>query len=120
MTVPSNPLASRTSRRNFLTAVGLGAAGLGLAACVGPGTTRGNTPNAAAGGTVSMPAPVSAAPVTGAVSFAHWRAEDKATFDTIIAQVPDREPRRHRHPGHRSVRRLPGHRPATHQDRRSR
>jgi raffinose/stachyose/melibiose transport system substrate-binding protein len=91
VTLPSNPLASRTSRRNFLTAVGLGAAGLGLAACVGPGTTRGNTP-AGAGGSVSMPAPVGAAPVTGAVSFAHWRAEDKATFDTIIGQFQTENP----------------------------
>jgi raffinose/stachyose/melibiose transport system substrate-binding protein len=69
-TTPRAPLA--LSRRRLLGlagAVGLGAA---TAACAGPGGSK----------------PQASAPATGAaqgkVSFAHWRAEDKAAFDTLI------------------------------------
>src|SRR6478735_4464504 len=73
-------------RRRFLTGIGaLGTAGA-LTACVGPTiTSRGS---ATAGGpgasTLLLPA-VDAKPATGTISFAHWRAEDKAVFDTLIA-----------------------------------
>jgi len=54
-----------------------GAVGLGVAAtaCAGPGSGGGNE---GAG-------PVATGPVEGELSFAHWRAEDKAVFDQIIA-----------------------------------
>jgi raffinose/stachyose/melibiose transport system substrate-binding protein len=63
-----------------LAAVGLGGAVTG---CAGPGTVRGNSPRA--GAVASAPAPVPSAPVQGDISFAHWRAEDKAVFDQVIA-----------------------------------
>lgn len=57
----------------------LGALGLGAtaAACAGPG---GST---APGGATGPSAPATGA-VTGRVSFAHWRGEDKAVFDELI------------------------------------
>jgi raffinose/stachyose/melibiose transport system substrate-binding protein len=57
----------------------LGALGLGAsaAACAGPG---GSTKPAGASG----PAAPSTGAVTGKVSFAHWRGEDKAVFDELI------------------------------------
>lgn len=62
------------SRRRLLhLAAGSGAAAA-LAACAGPG----------AGTTTTAAAPSASGSVKGDLSFAHWRAEDKATFDTII------------------------------------
>lgn len=75
--------APEINRRRFLSVLGAGSATVGLAACAGPGTTRGGA-RAGAGGSMSMPAPVGAGPATGSLSFAHWRAEDKETFTTII------------------------------------
>jgi raffinose/stachyose/melibiose transport system substrate-binding protein len=75
------------NRRLFLSGAGaLGAAGA-LSACVGPNiTARGS--GGATGGPGSSSQLLAAAdgtPAKGTVSFAHWRAEDKAVFDTLIA-----------------------------------
>ena len=76
-----NPIA----RRNFLQ--GLGALGVGasLTACVGPTITSRGGGGSPAGAAASLLDPVKDAPATGTVSFAHWRAEDKEVFDTLIA-----------------------------------
>ncbi|WP_159706050.1 ABC transporter substrate-binding protein [Arthrobacter sp. 18067] len=68
---------SQISRRQAMAV--LGALGLGAtaAACAGPG---GST---APGGATGPSAPATGA-VTGRVSFAHWRGEDKAVFDELI------------------------------------
>ena len=74
-------------RRRFLTGLGaLGTAGA-LTACVGPTiTSRGSaTAGSGAGASAALLGAVDAKPATGTVSFAHWRAEDKAVFDTLIA-----------------------------------
>lgn len=72
------------SRRTLLALMGGAGAAVTLGACAGPGSTA---PKGGEGG----------APVTGdakgEVSFAHWRAEDKAAFDKLIeefeAKFPD-------------------------------
>ncbi|MCD4849455.1 extracellular solute-binding protein [Arthrobacter sp. AK01] len=68
---------SQISRRQAMAV--LGALGLGAtaAACAGPG---GST---APGGATGPSAPATGA-ITGRVSFAHWRGEDKAVFDELI------------------------------------
>ncbi|MFQ6171564.1 ABC transporter substrate-binding protein [Oryzobacter sp. R7] len=78
-------------RRRFLH--GLGALGLGgaLSACVGPTITTGGASGAATTAADAL-APVSAEKATGTVSFAHWRAEDKAVFDTLIAAFRKENP----------------------------
>ncbi len=71
------------SRRHFLT--GLAATGV-LAGCALPGTVRagGGPPGgAAASGPALVPPP--AVPAAGALSFAHWRGEDREVLDRIIA-----------------------------------
>jgi raffinose/stachyose/melibiose transport system substrate-binding protein len=71
-TTPDAPRALTRRRLLGLTgAVGLGAL---TAACAGPGGSKSQA---------SAPATGSA---EGKVSFAHWRAEDKAAFDTLIAK----------------------------------
>lgn len=73
---------------------GLGALGVGgaLSACVGPTiTSRGSGSGSAAAATEVL-APVGTAKATGTVSFAHWRAEDKAVFDTLIASFRKENP----------------------------
>ena len=80
------------ARRSFLH--GLGALGVGasLTACVGPTiTSRGNA-GTAGGAATSLLDPVKEAPATGTVSFAHWRAEDKDVFDTLIASFVKANP----------------------------
>ncbi len=80
------------ARRSFLH--GLGALGVGasLTACVGPTiTSRGS--GSAAGAAASLLDPVKEAPATGTVSFAHWRAEDKEVFDTLIASFVKANPK---------------------------
>lgn len=68
------PISTRLSRRGLLGLAG--AAGVaGVAACAGPGGST--SPSAPAG-------PATGA-VEGEVSFAHWRAEDSAAFDELIA-----------------------------------
>ena len=73
-----------TDRRSFLT--GVGALGLGgvLSACVGPSIRTSGSPTGggSTAGAKLLPA-ADSAPATGTVSFAHWRAEDKAVFDTL-------------------------------------
>jgi raffinose/stachyose/melibiose transport system substrate-binding protein len=65
------------SRRRLLQA--LAVAGIGAAtACAAPGARSGT------GGRVAAAA-IPTGPITGEVSFAHWRAEDKAVFDKLIA-----------------------------------
>ncbi len=78
------------SRRGFLTAFGAGAAAAGLTACVGPGTTRGG--HGSTGGTLTMPDQVGTGPAKGKLSFAHWRAEDKAAFATLIDKFKKANP----------------------------
>ncbi len=78
-------LPTALNRRRFLGALGATAATAGLTACAGPGTTRGGGARAGAATGMSMPAQVGKSPATGSLSFAHWRAEDKDTFNSIIA-----------------------------------
>ncbi len=70
------------SRRSLLGLLGAAGAGTALAACAGPGSNNSGEPSAVATGEAR-----------GEVSFAHWRAEDTATFDELIAtftqQFPD-------------------------------
>lgn len=88
----SNPIT--IDRRRFLT--GLGALGVGgaLTACVGPSiTARGSsTAGSGSGSSTALLAAVDTKPATGAVSFAHWRAEDKAVFDKLIASFTKANP----------------------------
>jgi raffinose/stachyose/melibiose transport system substrate-binding protein len=73
------------NRRRFLQGVGaLGLTGL-ASACVGPTITRGGAAATGAAGSTQLLPAVNAKPATGAISFAHWRAEDKAVFDRLIA-----------------------------------
>jgi raffinose/stachyose/melibiose transport system substrate-binding protein len=67
------------TRRRLLQLMGLGGAGA-LAGCAAPGSTGGGPAGAVAGG-----AAIPTGPAQGEVSFAHWRAEDKAVFDELIA-----------------------------------
>lgn len=83
-------MSAGMSRRAFLTTLGAGTAALGLAGCVGPGTTRGGS--GAGSPSASMPAPVGPAPASGSLSFAHWRAEDRAAFTTLIGQFRKANP----------------------------
>ncbi|MGG5261138.1 ABC transporter substrate-binding protein [Phycicoccus avicenniae] len=80
-----------TTRRRLLS--GLGALGVGgaLSACVGP-TITGRGTGASAGAEAAVLPAVSADKATGTVSFAHWRAEDKAVFDTLIAEFRTQNP----------------------------
>jgi raffinose/stachyose/melibiose transport system substrate-binding protein len=74
-------------RRHFLTGLGaLGTAGA-LSACVGPTITSrgGATAGSGSGASAALLGAVDAKPAAGTISFAHWRAEDKAVFDTLIA-----------------------------------
>lgn len=81
--------ASPIGRRRFLAVAGaLAATATG---CAGPGTVRGGgNPSGNAGPELK---PVGPGKVSGSLSFAHWRAEDKTAFDTLIARF------RARHPG---------------------
>ena len=68
---------SQISRRQAMALLGALGLGASAAACAGPG---GSTKPAGASG----PAAPSTGAVTGKVSFAHWRGEDKAVFDELI------------------------------------
>jgi raffinose/stachyose/melibiose transport system substrate-binding protein len=72
----NNPLQSpHFSRRTALQLLGAGGIGAALAACAGPGSTASSAGSAApVGGKAS-----------GAISFAHWRAEDKEVFAKLIS-----------------------------------
>ncbi len=72
-------MTSYFSRRSLIKLAGLSGLGVTLAACAGPGSGSSaptETPDAGAGLTGA---------VEGAISFAHWRGEDKEVFDKIIA-----------------------------------
>lgn len=72
-------MSTNISRRHAIGFLGLAGIGATLAACAGPG---GSAQTAA---TLMAPktGPITG-PITGDVSFAHWRAEDKEAFDTLI------------------------------------
>jgi raffinose/stachyose/melibiose transport system substrate-binding protein len=70
------------SRRSLLALLGGVGATAALGACAGPGSTAGNK---------QAGAPATGA-ATGEVSFAHWRAEDKAAFDKLINQFQAKFP----------------------------
>ncbi|SCK56531.1 ABC transporter substrate-binding protein [Streptomyces sp. WMMB 322] len=68
-------------RRRAAQILGAGAVGLFGAACAGPGTAKGGDKGAS-----SVPSPAaSGEKVDGKISFAHWRAEDKAAFEELVA-----------------------------------
>ena len=69
------------TRRSLLTAAGVGGLGLALASCAGPGSGTTSPTTAASSGAAATLDPSKA---NGAISFAHWRGEDKAVFDEII------------------------------------
>ena len=72
-----SPLQRHLTRRRLLQLLGAAGAGAAVAGCGGgPGGTAAPS---------SAPAPQTGGAVTGALSFAHWRAEDKTVFDQIIA-----------------------------------
>lgn len=72
-------MSTTLSRRSLLQLAGLTGVGLTLTACAGPGA--GTQPGGAASTAVDL-----TGPVQGSISFAHWRGEDKAQFDAIIAE----------------------------------
>lgn len=67
---------SQISRRRALSLFGLAGFGVAAAACAGPGGSVSPTTAGAAGPATGD--------ITGEVSFAHWRGEDKAVFDELI------------------------------------
>lgn len=67
-------MTTRINRRLLLAMMGAGGASA-LAACAGPGSTGGG----------EQEAPETDGAIEGEVSFAHWRAEDQAAFDEMIA-----------------------------------
>lgn len=76
--MPAGPLSVPPfTRRRFLHLAGLAGVGALTAACAGPGGDG--------GGAAALPSESAGGPVTGEVSFAHWRAEDKAVFDELVA-----------------------------------
>ena len=68
---------SQISRRQAIAILGALGFGATAAACAGPGGTT------APGGATGPAAPATGA-ITGKVSFAHWRGEDKVVFDELI------------------------------------
>ncbi|WP_024818273.1 ABC transporter substrate-binding protein [Arthrobacter sp. 31Y] len=68
---------SQISRRQAMAVLGALGFGATAAACAGPGGST--TPGGATG-----PAAPATGDITGRVSFAHWRGEDKAVFDELI------------------------------------
>jgi raffinose/stachyose/melibiose transport system substrate-binding protein len=80
MPIPSTP---RYSRRRALQLLGVGGLGLAATACAGPGGSS-SAPGAA---------PVkTSGKIEGSLSFAHWRAEDKAVFSKIIESFDAEHP----------------------------
>jgi len=77
-------------RRQILRGAAILGAGAAAAACAGPGTVRGGSRGPAS--QASAPAPIGTAKVSGDLSFAHWRAEDKAVFDKIIGDFAKANP----------------------------
>ncbi len=80
-------------RRRFLQVLGAAGTGAALAGCVGPTITARGAAGSTSGQTnAQLLAPATATPATGTISFAHWRAEDKAVFDTLIASFVKANP----------------------------
>ena len=77
----TNPTSTQFSRRSLLALLGAVGAGAAVAGCAGPGSTADNQPTGLATGKAE-----------GEISFAHWRAEDKAAFDKLIAQFTGKFP----------------------------
>lgn len=80
-------LATTLSRRRLLQLLGAGGVGAFAAACAGPGGSK-----KSAGATAAPKSAASSASVKGKVSFAHWRAEDKAVFDKMIQSFEAKYP----------------------------
>ncbi|MER6834078.1 ABC transporter substrate-binding protein [Streptomyces cellulosae] len=74
-------------RRSAFRLFGAAGLGLGLAACAGPGGG-----SSGASGGASPSALATSGPVKGTVSFAHWRAEDKAVFADLIKAFAKKYP----------------------------
>jgi raffinose/stachyose/melibiose transport system substrate-binding protein len=70
------------SRRRALALLGALGAGAAASACAGPGSTSNDAPPKAA----------DTGKVTGAISFAHWRGEDRQVLDQIIADFVTANP----------------------------
>jgi len=85
---------STIGRRRFLQGITALGAGGALSACVGPSITRGGVTGATAGANAGaqLLAVTDGKPASGEVSFAHWRAEDKAVFDKLIASFVKANP----------------------------
>jgi raffinose/stachyose/melibiose transport system substrate-binding protein len=76
---------SSVDRRGLLKLLGATGIGLATAACAGPGGTGASSATSAAGvATTGSP--------SGAVSFAHWRSQDKAVFAKLIAGFEKKYP----------------------------
>lgn len=75
------------NRRRLLQMFGVAAGGLTVGACAGPGGS-----NSSGGQAPAAAAPTQGGKVSGKVSFAHWRAEDKAVFDKMIADFAKKYP----------------------------
>lgn len=71
---------STIDRRRFLALASAVGGSAALAACAGPDTSSpGETPAAGNDGAATS------GPISGDISFAHWRAEDTEVFDQLIA-----------------------------------
>ena len=82
------PELTSLSRRRLLQAAGLGVATTTLGACAGPGA-GGPSGGGKSGGTATKLDPTKA---SGSISFAHWRGEDKAAFDEVVAKLKESYP----------------------------
>ncbi|MBT2415480.1 extracellular solute-binding protein [Streptomyces sp. ISL-12] len=80
-------MTSTLDRRSALRLFGATGLGLGLAACAGPGGGSGTT-----AGSASPSGVTTSGAVEGAVSFAHWRAEDKAVLAGLIKKFAKAHP----------------------------
>ena len=82
------PELTSLSRRRLLQAAGLGVATTTLGACAGPGA-GGPSGDGKSGDTATKLDPTKA---SGSISFAHWRGEDKAAFDEVVAKLKESYP----------------------------
>lgn len=69
------------TRRRALAVLGALGGTAAISACAGPGSTRGDQPQTP-----------NAGPITGAISFAHWRGEDRTVLEQIIAGFTGKHP----------------------------
>lgn len=80
------------TRRRMLQFAGIGVAGSALAACAGPGGQPADNGTGSPAGEETAAAGLDPTQASGAISFAHWRGEDKEAFDKIIAQLKETYP----------------------------